>query len=74
MFDEKEFYKTVGNMFGKDPAELSRETKIKEDLKATSQMLFGVSAMLEKLTGKKVTFADINNCATLGDAIALTEK
>ena len=74
MVDEQTFYSYVAKMFNADAAVLSRETRIHEDLGATSQSLFGVSALLEKMSGKKVSFADVNNCATLGDALALAEQ
>lgn len=73
MFDEKTFYSYVARMFGADASTLSAGTRLHEDLGATSQKLFGVSALLEKLTGRKVSYADINNCSTLGDVIALAK-
>lgn len=74
MFDETTFFSYVARMANVDPAELTRATRVHEDLGATSQMLFGVSALLEKLTGTKISFADINNCPTLGDVIDLAQK
>lgn len=73
MFNETEFYDMIAKMYNKKPEELTKETRLKEDLGATSQTLFAVSALLERASGKKVAFAAINNCVTLGDAIALTE-
>jgi acyl carrier protein len=74
MLDEKTFYGYIGKMFGKDAGDLGPETRLREDLNATSQMYFGVSALLEKLTGKKTNFADINNCSTLADVIDMAQK
>ncbi len=74
MLDEKTFYAYIGKMFGKDAEALGPTTRLHEDLDATSQQYFGVSALLEKLTGEKIGFAQINNCTTLADVIELTQE
>lgn len=71
--DEKAFYSYIGRMFKVNPDELGPQTRLHEDLKATSQSCFGVSALIEKLTGKQVNFADVNGCDTLGDVMKLAE-
>lgn len=74
MIDEKELFDTLGRMFNKDADSISMDTRLKDDLDANSQALFGVAALLQKLTGVNVAFADINNCVTVGDAVALVQK
>lgn len=74
MLVEEKIYETVGQLYRVDVATLNEETRMKEDLHATSQTLFAFSAFLEKLAEKKISYADVNNCATLGDVIALVKK
>lgn len=73
MFDEKLFFETLAKMFSVDASKLGPDTRIREDLGATSQTLFAVSALLEKTSGKKVNYADVNGCNTLGEVIALVK-
>lgn len=73
MFDSAAFFDTIAKIFNKDAASLSEETDIHADLGATSQSLFAMSALLEKMTGKKVSYADINVCNTLGQVIDLVK-
>lgn len=72
--DEKFFYTYIARIFKVDADTLGPETRLREDLNATSQACFAVSALVEKLTGKKVNFADINVCDTLADVIALANN
>lgn len=73
MFDEQQFLETLAKMFRTDASALTVDTLVREDLGATSQTLFAVSALLEKMSGKKVNYADVNVCNTLGDIIALVK-
>ena len=69
--DEKEFLKGIAMMFNKAPEEVTPSTTLKGDLGATSQMLFGVCAMAEQMSGKPVSYAALNNCETLQDLLDL---
>lgn len=69
--DEKTYMESLAKLFGKAPADVTLGTTIKEDLGATSQMLFGVCAMTEQLSGKPLSYAAVNNCTTVGDILAL---
>lgn len=71
MFDKSAFFSTLSKVFNVDVATLSEDTDIHADLGATSQTLFTMSALLERMTGKKVSYADINVCDTLGQVLAL---
>jgi acyl carrier protein len=66
---ETTFFEKIGKIFKKDPGELSRDTRFAEDLRAGSQSMFAVAANLERLTGKPVSFTDVNQCVTLGEAL-----
>ena len=69
--DEKKFIETLAMMFGKKPEEVLPETTLREGLGATSQMLFGVCALAEQLTGKPASFAAVNNCRTVQELLDL---
>ncbi len=69
--DEKKFIETLAMMFGKKAEEVTSETTIREGLGATSQMLFGVCALAEQMTGKPTSFAAVNNCKTVQELLDL---
>ena len=71
MFDKAAFFDTLSKVFRVDATTLTEDTDIHTDLGATSQTLFTMSALLERMTGKKVNYADINVCDTLGQVLAL---
>lgn len=69
--DEKKYFEALASLFNKTPEEICAATTLKGDLGATSQMLFGVCAVTEQVTGKAVSYASVNNCETVGDILAL---
>ena len=71
---EAAFFEKVGKLFKKDPNELNRDTRFSEDLHTTSLNMFALAANLEGMTGEPVSFTDVNECTTLGDALNLAEK
>lgn len=71
---EKNLYENIGKIFNKDFNSLSRETRFTDDLRARSQSMYAVAAVLEKLCGSKVTYADVCTLKTLGDALDFIEN
>lgn len=71
---ENELFAAIAKVFNKDVSELTRETRFLEDLHAKSQMMWAVAAIMEKMAGAKVSYADANACVTLGEAVDLVEK
>lgn len=71
MVDQKEFFVMVGKMTKTDPDQISAATRIREDLGATSQTMFSLCALLERMSGASVSYADANACDTLGELLAL---
>jgi len=69
-----EFINIVGKVFNVDPENLSRETSFVEDLHAKSLNIYALAAFMEKMSGKKITYAEANQCASIGEAIDLMEK
>ena len=55
----------------KDEAELPDGIRLRDDLKANSQTLWAASAVLERVSGKEISFLDLSACETLGDALDL---
>lgn len=73
MVNQEEFFETLGKMAKIDPSQLSAETRIREDLGATSQTLFSLCALVGRMSGESVSYADVNACTTLGEVLALCE-
>ncbi|MCB0910054.1 MAG: hypothetical protein KDB60_00375 [Propionibacteriaceae bacterium] len=71
---EATLFEKVGKIFRKDPSELSRETRFAEDLRAGSQGMFALAATLGRMTGTAVSFTDVNQCATLGEALDFADN
>ncbi len=74
MVSEIEFFGMLGKMTKVEPAQMSGETRLREDLGATSQTMFSICALLERMSGTSVSYADVNACDTLGEVLALTQR
>lgn len=73
MVDRNTFFSYIARVFRVDQSTLSEDTRLRDDLGATSQALFTVSALMEKLSGKAVSYADVNGCDTLGEVLDLAK-
>lgn len=73
MFDKNEFINQLGRICQFDVDSITDETLLRDDLGASSQQFFALSAVIRKLSDKKVSYADLNQCATVGDIVALVE-
>ncbi len=51
-----------------DSAEITRETEFVADLNATSSAYMYMIATIQSLTGKKVPYAKMKACKTVGEA------
>lgn len=63
----------IAKAFGVDAAGIGAETKMVEDLNASSLHLFSLASMLEDEVGKVVAYADIAPLATVGDIAAFLD-
>lgn len=63
----------ISKVFEKEVGALSRDTRLREDLNAKSMQKLAIAASVEELTGKRVSYAQINNCKTLGEVIEFAE-
>lgn len=66
--------KSVAQIFNVSPDELSVNTQFVDDLHAKSQNMWGLAAVAERMCGVKVSYSDINQCATIGEAAEFLEK
>ena len=64
----------LSQIFEMDPSELSRDTHFRDDLNANSLKLFMAMATMEELSGVAVTYRQLRECPTIGDAIDLLES
>jgi len=74
MTDSERIFEAVATTFKVDVNELSEETLMKEDLNVKSSQYFTIIAVVEELAGKKVTYAQIRKCKTIGEIIQFAEK
>lgn len=74
MSDKERIIDTIAKTFKKDAGELSDGTRMKEDLNAKSGDYFGVIAVMEEMTGKKVTYAQLRKRKTLGEIVSFVAE
>ena len=58
-------------VFRRSAEELGDDVKLREDLGANSQTLWAAAAILEKESGKEVSFLDLAGCETFGQMFDL---
>lgn len=74
MDDALHIKETIATAFKVDVATITDETRLKEDLNAKSSGYFTIIAELEELADKKVTYAQLRKCKTVGDVCAFLEQ
>lgn len=67
MTDNEKIIEAIAKTFKKDVSEITGETRMKEDLNAKSANYFSVIAVLEEMTGKKITYAQLRKYKTVND-------
>lgn len=65
--------KAVATIYGKNEAELSMETNIKEELGGASVKMVGLTAAIEEETDAMVELQVASACETLGDLVDAVE-
>jgi acyl carrier protein len=65
--------KAVATIYGKDEAELSMATNIKEELGGASVKMVGLTAAIEEETDAMVELQVASACETLGDLVDAVE-
>lgn len=73
MDDREKMKQAIADTFKKDASEIQKELRLKEDLLAKSGHYFSIIAALEEITGKKVTYAQLRRCKTVGEIYAFEE-
>lgn len=68
---EERFVEALSVIFETPPAELTRATRFSDDLHANSLRLFMIVAHMEELSGATVTYGQLKQCSSIGDAIDL---
>jgi len=68
-----EFFEKIAPVCRRDVSDLSLDTRFKEDLRAKSQVVFAVAAILERMTGIKISYADVKQFATLGEVLEFVD-
>ncbi|MCH5182932.1 MAG: acyl carrier protein [Oscillospiraceae bacterium] len=58
----------VAAVFGKDEAEITEETRFKEDLAAKSTQITQITVYMEDLIDAEVPYMQFNRKATVGEA------
>lgn len=74
MTDGEKIIETIAKAVKADPATINDETKMKEDLNFKSSNYFSVIAVLEEMTNKKVTYAQLRKYKTVGDIKKFVEE
>jgi acyl carrier protein len=70
----EEIFETAAKACRVDPATLSDETRLNEDLRVKSAHLFAIIATIEEITGETVAFGEIRKLKTLGEIVSLAEN
>jgi acyl carrier protein len=71
---EEQLLEVLAMIFETDVNELSRATNLSEDLHANSLKLFMTAAQMSEIAGTEVTYGQLKECPTVGDAIDLIER
>ncbi|MBQ4177026.1 MAG: acyl carrier protein [Lachnospiraceae bacterium] len=66
--------KAVATIYGKNEADLSMDTNIKEELGGASVKMVGLTAAIEEETDAMVELQVASACETLGDLVDAVEE
>ena len=66
--------KAVATIYGKNEADLSMDTNIKEELGGASVKIVGLTAAIEEETDAMVELQVASACETLGDLVDAVEE
>ena len=66
------FFEEVAGLFEDDT--VTRETKFVDDLNATSFHYMFMVGTIEEITKKKLSYAEMKACETVGDACELCDR
>lgn len=73
--DAKKFLDEVKMLFAlKDNRTVTLESRLIEDLNAASMQYFGMSAIIEEMTGKSPSVSELKKCVTMGDVVKILEN
>ena len=70
-----EFMSEIKLLFSmRDTRPVELDSRLREDLNATSLHYFAMMGTIEELTGKKVGYEQMKACVTMSDAVKLLEE
>ena len=70
---QKQFLSQASKLFRVPEDKLSVPTSFDTDLYTTSLHYYGMMSIINKLTGKKITYPQIKACHTIGDVLNLMD-
>jgi acyl carrier protein len=71
---QQEVLAVLGERFDVDPAVVTAESRLREDLDLDSIDLFDIMGLIEQRTGVGVELSDFMQAKTFGDFIAVLER